>query len=68
MKSAFEHVMEMGTKNELSQYVGYWIAIVDNRIVAQEKDARTAYRKAKDQHPSKVPFIMKVPTEDVMLL
>ena len=68
MKSAFEHVMEMGVKNELSEYVGYWIAVIDNKVVAKEKDAKTAYLKAKDQYPNKVPFVMKVPTEDVMLL
>ena len=68
MKSEFEYVMEMGDKNKLGQYVGYWIALVDNKVIAKEKDARTAYAKAKDRYPDKVPFIMKVPTETVMLL
>jgi hypothetical protein len=68
MKSAFEYVMEMGDKNELSKYVGYWIAVVDNKVVAKEKDARDAYAKAKEKYPDKVPFLMKVPTETVMLL
>jgi len=68
MKSAFEYVMEMGEKNELGKYVGYWIAVVDNKIVAKEKNAREAYAKAKALHPDKVPFIMKLPAENVMLL
>jgi Family of unknown function (DUF5678) len=68
MKSAFEHIMDMGDKNELSEYVGYWIGVVDGKIVAKEKDAKTAYLKTKSQYPNKVPFVMKVPTEDVMLL
>ena len=68
MKSEFDYVMKMGDKNELGKYVGYWIAIVDNKIVAKEKNARKAYAKAKERYPDKVPFIMKVPTESVMLL
>jgi hypothetical protein len=68
MKSAFEYVMGMGEKKELGKYVGYWIAVIDNKVVAKEKDAREAYAKAKELYPDKIPFIMKIPTETVMLL
>ncbi len=61
-------VMDMGASNERSEYAGYWIALVDNKVVAKEKGAKAAYTGAKEQHPSKVPFIMQVPAEDVMLL
>ncbi len=64
----FAYVMELGAKDELSDYVGYWIAVIDGKVVAKEKDAKTAYLKSKNLYPDKVPFVMKVPTESIMLL
>jgi hypothetical protein len=41
---------------------------VNNQFVARGKTAKEVYEKAKEQNPSKVPFIMKVPTEKLMVL
>lgn len=64
--SELEYVMSIGDK--LGEYVDEWIAVVDNRIVARGKAAQEVYAAAKKQYPSKVPFIMKVPTAKVMVL
>lgn len=61
-----EYIMSIG--NELGKYVGRWIAVVDNRIVAEGDDAKLVFKTAKKAAPNKIPFIMKVPTKKVMVL
>ena len=64
--SEYDYVLSVGDK--LGDYVDEWIAVVNNQIIARGKTAKEVYEKAKEQSPSKVPFIMKVPTEKVMVL
>ncbi|MGB9023950.1 MAG: DUF5678 domain-containing protein [Candidatus Bathyarchaeia archaeon] len=52
----------------LQDYVGKWIALVDKEIVASGDNGKTVFEQAKSKHPKKVPFIMKLPAETVMLL
>ncbi|MEM3385586.1 MAG: DUF5678 domain-containing protein [Nitrososphaeria archaeon] len=65
-KSEYDFVLSLGDK--LGEYVGQWIAVVDNKIVARGDDAGEVYRKAKEYSPAKAPFIMKVPQDKVMVL
>lgn len=64
--SEFEFVLSMGDK--LGEYVHQWIAVVDNELVAKGQSAKEVYDEAKKRHPTKTPFIMKVPADEVMLL
>lgn len=64
-QSEFEYVMAM---NNLGQYVDKWIAVVDNRIVAQGTQAKKVFEDAKKRYPKHEPFIMRVPSNRVMLL
>ena len=64
--SEYEYVLSSGDK--LGEYVDEWIAVVDNQIIAKGKSAKEVYEKAKHYDETKVPFIMKVPTEKVMVL
>jgi hypothetical protein len=66
MKSGYEYVLSMG--DELGKYVDEWIGVVDNRVVARGKDAQTVYAETKKSYPDEIPFIMKVPTDKVMVL
>ncbi len=66
MKSEFEYVLSMGDK--LGDYADKWIAVVDSKIVAEGSDAKEVFRKARAASPSKPPFVMRVPTEKVMVL
>ena len=66
MKTEFEYMMSLG--NRLGDYVDEWIAIVDNKVVASGPEAKQVFQKAKALHPSKTPFIMKVPADKVMVL
>lgn len=67
-KGEFEYVTELGANNELENYRGSWIAVADNKIIAKEQSFKVAFTKAREKFPDKVPFVMKVPTESVMLL
>ena len=56
----------MGDK--LGKHVDEWVAVVDNVVVSSGKSAKEVYSEAKKQYPAKVPFVMKVPVDKVMLL
>ena len=64
--SEYEYILSSGDK--LGDYVDEWIAVVNNQIIAKGKTAREVYDKARSYDKSKTPFIMKVPTEKVMVL
>jgi len=62
----YEYVLSMGDK--LGEYVDEWIAVVDNQVVSRGKTAKGVYEAAKKYDSSKIPFIMKVPTEKIMVM
>jgi hypothetical protein len=64
--SEYQYVLSMG--DELGEHANEWIAVVDNKIVAREKNAKEVYEKAKSYDSSKTPFIMRAPTSKVMVL
>jgi hypothetical protein len=43
------------------------VAVVGDELVAVGPTAREVYDKAKKLHPKKTPFIMKVPTGEVVI-
>ena len=53
---------------DLGDYIGKWIAIVGDKIVAEGPDAKSVFARAKEQHPEREPLILKVPQDRVMLL
>jgi len=66
MKSEYEYIMSIS--DELGNYLGQWIAVVGEEIVATGESAKEVYEKAKEKYPDREPFIMKIPKETVMLL
>lgn len=64
--SGFEYVMSLGDK--LGEYVEKWIVVLDNKIVASGEDLKEVYKEAKEKHPQKTLFVMKVPADKVMVL
>ena len=54
--------------NNLDQYIGKWIALVGKEIVASGDSGKAVFEQAKNKHPDKEPFVMKIPLETVMLL
>lgn len=55
-------------KADLSKYIGEWIAIVDDRIIAHGDDVKKIYNEAKAKYPKKRPLITKVPEKETMIL
>ena len=66
LKSEYEYVMSISDK--LGKYLGDWMSVVDEDIVAAGQDAKAVYDKARKKYPSRTPFVMKIPKETVMLL
>lgn len=63
MGTEFEYVMSISEKLE----AGKWIAVVKRDIITGD-NAKEVFTKAKQKHPDKEPFIMKVPDNAIMLL
>jgi hypothetical protein len=58
----------MSAQNEIKDYVGLWIAIVDRKIVAKGDSARQVLKQVREEYPDREPFITKIPKNKVMLL
>ena len=50
------------------KYCGKWIVIVDGKIFGTGSRAEHIIKKARLEHPDKIPFVFQVPTQDSMLL
>jgi uncharacterized protein DUF5678 len=46
---------------DVSEYVGEWIAINDNKVLAHGKSITKVFKKAAKQSPHKSPLIARVP-------
>lgn len=64
-KDSYECLLSM---RDLGKYVDKWIAIVDDEIVSVGNTGKEVFKHAKQKHPEKIPLILKVPSDTVMLL
>ena len=62
----YDYVMSASEK--LGEHMGKWIIVYDNEIVASDEDLIGIYNKFKEEHPGKIPFVMKLAKEPNMLL
>jgi len=58
----------MTTSKALGGFTGKWVSMVDNEVIAKGNDAKHVFAQAKKKYPNKIPLVMKVPTDGVMLL
>ena len=54
-------------KADVSKYIGKWIAIIDNKIIASGKNAKEVYDEAVKKS-NKKPLITRVPDKETMIL
>ena len=47
-------------KNDLSKYSGKWLAIVDNKVVADDIDLQKVIKVSQKRFPNKRPFVTKI--------
>lgn len=64
MKREYEFFM----RSDLSNYVGNWVAIVDDEVVASGKNVKEIYEKVKREHPEKKPLLTRIPDKETMIL
>jgi len=54
-------------KTDLEKYLGEWIVIIDDDVVAHGKDVKKVYNDAKAKYPRKRPLLAKVPEEKALI-
>lgn len=54
-------------KADLSGYLGEWIAICGEKIIAHGTSARKVFEEAKRKCPSEKPLLTRVPEKDTMI-
>lgn len=53
---------------DLSQYIGQWIAIFENAVIAHGKNAKEVYQKAMEITNGKKIMLTKVPSAQLEIL
>lgn len=62
--SEFEYVASISERLE----GGKWIAVIDKDIVAKGDSGKEVFETARSKYPKREPFVMKVPSDAIMLL
>lgn len=52
---------------DLKEFVGQWVAVVDEKIVAHGNEFSEVFKDVKAKFPSKTPFVAMVPSKTAML-
>jgi len=63
LKQNYDYFIEAN----LEKYVGEWVAICDNNIVAHGKNAKNVFEEASKKCPGKKPLLSKVPAKAAMI-
>jgi len=64
MSRSYDYFMRV----DLSLYIGEWIAICDEKVVAHKPTFKETYEDAVRNCPGKRPLMSKVPSGDVLIL
>jgi hypothetical protein len=55
-------------KEDLEEYEGKWVALVQGRIVASGSNAKKVYGEAKNKHPKEEPLMDKVYGKRILIV
>ncbi len=55
-------------KTDLTAYLGEWVAVVDEKIVAHGENAKDVYFEAKRKFPTKTPLLSCISSGAAMIL
>jgi len=64
MNANYDYFMNL----DVSSYVGQWVAICDQEVVAHSRSFKDVYSQAKEKCGKSKPFIAMVPTDETMIL
>lgn len=54
-------------KTDASSYIGEWVAICNQKIVAHGKEVKKVFYEAKEKCPKEKPLITKIPDKETMI-
>lgn len=54
-------------KTNVDQYIGEWIAVCNQKIVAHGREIKKVFSEAKEKCPKERPFLTKVPDKETMI-
>ena len=54
-------------KTDINPYIGQWIAICKQKIVAHGKDVKKVFKEAKEKCPRERPLLTRVPDKETMI-
>ena len=54
-------------KANVDSYIGQWVAVCKERIVAHGTSAKKVFEEAKEKCTKEIPFITKVPDKETMI-
>ena len=58
---------EFFMKTNIDKYVGEWIAVCSQKIVAHGKDVKQVFKEAKEKCPQDRPLLTKVADKETMI-
>ncbi|MBI4392329.1 MAG: hypothetical protein HY556_00830 [Euryarchaeota archaeon] len=60
-ESSLEKNSEWFAKQNLRQFVGKWVSVVDQEIIAVDKSLQDVIRATQEKAPGKEPYVVMVP-------
>jgi hypothetical protein len=63
MDKNYDFYMQIDVKG----YIGQWVAICNQKIVAHGKDVKKVFHEAKEKCPKARPLITRVPDKETMI-
>ena len=58
---------EVYLRTDLEKYVGKWVAITDEGVIAVGDNAKIVYQEAKEKSPQKKIMLAKIPEEETLI-
>lgn len=59
---------EFYINNDLAEYSGKWVAIIDEEVVANGDNAKIVLEKAVKKYPERMPLLAKIPKQEILIL
>ena len=56
------------SKLNTSKLANQYVVIINKKVFATGKDIEKMLKKVRKQHPNKIPFVAKVPDEELLVL
>ena len=64
MSDNFQSFLKLDTSKLANQYV----VIINGKLFASGQDIENMLKKARKQHPGKIPFVAKIPDKELLVL